>query len=417
MAALFRRFVVPVFFTFLICTCLAAQTPDGQQNGPLPSQSTSKEDPQRQKALDLYHAGKFVEAMPLLEQLVADHPDDIAVRESLAFSILGRSATLNDPELRKKARARGRAIALQAQQLGDHSDLLQIMLSVPEDGSEAAFSDRKEVDEAMKAAEANFVRGDFDKARDGYLHALMLDPNDYEAALFIGDVYFKQHINGSAGEWFGRAIQINPNRETAHRYWGDALWDMGKSTEAREKYIQAIVAEPYNQRSWMGLTKWAQQSKVALNWIRLQDKSSVAQKDDSHINITLDAGSLGKNDPAGSAWLVYGMNRALWQQEKFKKEFPKEAVYRHSMREEVESLQMMVSVMTGQKDFNRKKKNLDPALLQLIQVDQAGFMEPFALLNRADKDIAQDYVPYRDAHRETVTRYFEEYVVPKSPQP
>ena len=35
----------------------------------------------------------------------------------------------------------------------------------------------------MKNAEADFVRGDFDKARDGYLHVMMLDPRNYEAAL------------------------------------------------------------------------------------------------------------------------------------------------------------------------------------------------------------------------------------------
>jgi hypothetical protein len=37
----------------------------------------------------------------------------------------------------------------------------------------------------MKAAEADFARGNLDKARDGYLHVLMLDPNNYAAAVFM----------------------------------------------------------------------------------------------------------------------------------------------------------------------------------------------------------------------------------------
>jgi len=52
----------------------------------------------------------------------------------------------------------------------------------------------------------------------------------------------------------------------------------------------------------------------------------------------------------------------------------------------------------------------------LAKIDQAGLIEPFALLNRADGEIAQDYAPYRAAHSDTLYRYFDEFVVPKAPQ-
>jgi tetratricopeptide (TPR) repeat protein len=373
------------------------------------SQAAPKDDPEREHALALYRAGKYVEAMPLLEKLSADHPSDAAIKEGWAFSVVAYAATLSDPELRKKARARGRAIALQARELGDTSNLLQMVIAIPEDGSEPAFSDRKEVNDAMKAAEADFVRGDYDKARDGYLHALLLDPKNCEAALFIGDVYFKQHVNGSAGEWFARAIEIDPNRETAYRYWGDALWGMGKNADARQKYIQAVVAEPYNNRSWVGLNQWAQRTKVTLNWVRLQDKSKVTTEE-KKTTITIDQ-SLQKDDPALGAWMVYAASRSRWQREKFQQQFPNEKTYRHTLPEEVEALQAMVAVLNRPENGPK----LDPLLGGLVKIDQAGFIEPFALLNRADKDIAQDYGAYRDAHRETIYRYFDEFVVPKAP--
>ena len=78
------------------------------------------------------------------------------------------------------------------------------------------------------SAEADFSRGELDKAREGYMRALLLDPNNYSAGLFTGDVLFNQHAYGDAGEWFARAIQIDPNRETAYRYWGDVLVATGK---------------------------------------------------------------------------------------------------------------------------------------------------------------------------------------------
>ena len=379
------------------------------------SEQAPKEDAERQRALEVYHAGKFVEAMPLLEKLAAAHPTNIAIKECWAFSVMAYASSLADAELRRKARVRARGIAMQAQQLGDNSGLLQLVLDLPEDGSEPAFSNKKEVDDAMKAAEADFVRGDLEKAREGYLKVLLIEPKNYEAALFMGDTYFKQHVNGSAGEWFSRAVEIDADRETAYRYWGDALWDMHKSPEAREKYIQAIIADPYGKRSWGGLNQWAQRCKITLNWLRLQDKSEVTQKDDKNIDITIDPGSMKKNDPSSSGWLMYSMNRALWHGEKFKKEFPNETSYRRSMREESESLHLMVTVMTEQKSFEKRKKDLDPAMLQLVQIDQSGFVEPFALLNRADNEIAQDYVTYRAAHRDAIYRYLNEYVVPKAP--
>jgi tetratricopeptide (TPR) repeat protein len=148
------------------------------------------EDTARREAFALNDSGKYVDAMPLLERVVADHPADIVAKERWAFSMVGYAATLADSEQRKKARIRARALALQLKEAGDTSNLLQLMLALPEDGSEPAFSDRKEVDDTMKAAEADFSRGDLDKAREKYLHALLLDPGNYEAALFTGDAYF-----------------------------------------------------------------------------------------------------------------------------------------------------------------------------------------------------------------------------------
>lgn len=373
-----------------------------------------KDDPERQRAFELYDEGKFVEAFPLYEKLAADSPSDLVVKEGYAWCMLQISGTVQDSEERKKLRARARAIAVEANKLGDNSQILRVMLELPEDGTEPSFSNRKEVDETMKAAEADFSRGDFDKAREGYLRALVLDPSNYSAALFIGDVYFKQHQNGSAGEWFSRAIQIDPDRETAYRYWGDALVALGKEDEARSKFIDAIVAEPYKQRSWFGLTNWLKRNKLELNNVRLQEHSSVTVKDEKNINITLDS-SLGANDPNSLAWTTYGIGRAAWHTEASEKEFPNITRKRRTLQEEVQALQLMVTVLKEQKDYAKKLKALEPSLQSLIRIQELGFLEPFVLINRADSEIAEDYESYRVANREKIRRYFDEFLVPKTP--
>ncbi|MGA2005007.1 MAG: tetratricopeptide repeat protein [Terriglobales bacterium] len=384
------------------------------------SQTTKEkdaEDPKLQHALELFRQGKFVDALPLYEALAVDHPSDPAVLERWAWCTFQSAATVPDQQERRKVRARAHAIAVRAKSADDNSQILQLMIEQPEDGgSEVPFSDRKEVDEAMKAAEADYSRGKLDKAREGYLRVVLIDPNNYEAALFIGDVYFKQHVQGSAGEWFARAIQIDPNRETAYRYWGDSLVAMGKEDEARSKFIDAIVADPYSGRSWTGLQNWLQRNKVLLNNIRLKDRSSVTAKDDKNVNITLDS-SLGKNDPDGDAWTAYALGRAGWHTEKNEKEFPNIPRDRHTLQEEAYALNFMVTVLKEEKGYEKKLPKLDPSLRTFIKIQEAGFVEPFVLLNRADQGIAQDYPTYRAANRDKIRRYLDEIVVPKTPSP
>jgi tetratricopeptide (TPR) repeat protein len=393
---------------FLSAQAVPPPQPEAQS---ISEQKSPTDDPERQHAIDLFNSGKFVEAMPLFEKLAVDYDKDSVIKEGWAFSMMAYATTLTDAGLRKKARSRARALALQAQKLGDNSAMVQLLLQIPEDGSEPTFSHRRDVDDAMKAAEADFARGDLEKAREGYLHALLLEPNDYEAALFIGDTYFKQKTYGSSGEWFARAIQIDPNRETAYRYWGDALWAMGKSADAREKYINAIIAEPYTQVSWTGLNQWSQRTKVPLNWVRLQDKGRFVSTS-AGTRLTLDP-NFHTEDPMFKPWLIYYGQRLEWQKKKFKEQFPNEPQYRRTASEEADSLRLMVVAL---RQPNILTSEIDPSLAMLMKVNDAGFLSPFALLNRADKEIAKDYIPYRDAHRELVYRYFDEFVVPKAPQ-
>jgi tetratricopeptide (TPR) repeat protein len=393
------------FALILTTTVSSAQT----------AEKPAPDDPERQHAQELYDRGNFVAAMPLFEKLSAEHPTDNLLKGRWAWCIFGYSATLTDIELQKKARVRARTVALQAKEMGNTDQLLQVLLDLPEDGGLAGkFSDRKDVDTIMKAAEANFARGEFDKARDGYMQASLLDPKNYDAPLLIGDVYFNQHVYGSAGAWFERATQLDPNRETAFRYWGDALAALEKDDDARSKYIDAIVAEPYTRLSWTGLQKWLKRNKLELNNIQLKNGAAVTQKDDKNTTITLDPSSFGgKHDPNGPAWMTYGIGVASWHGDKFKKEFPNEPKYRRTLKEEADALGLMVTVIKEQKDYKKHFKDLDPGLQALIKIQELGFLEPFVLLNRADGDIAKDYEPYRAANRENIRRYLNDFVVPK----
>ena len=369
----------------------------------------------RRKALDLYHHGKFVDAMPLLQQLSEAAPNDYVVKEHWAYCILEYSRTLADPAARAQQRRQARALGLEAQKLGDQSDLLQELVAIPEDGSEAKFSDRPDVDAAMKGAEGQRARGNLDKAREGYLHVLELDPKNYDATVYVGDVYFTERAYNSAGEWFAKAIQIDPDREMAYRFWGDALAMVGKNDAAREKYINAVIAQPYNRASWLALRQWSDRIQQPFNAILLENKSSA--NPENSPTTALDEHSLKPNDPETAGWGAYNSTRAGWKQGKFLKEYPKETTYRRSLKEEADSLDAMVKVLAPDAASEKKAAKLDPTLLEVIELDKEGLLEPFVLLNRADPEIARDYPAYRAEHRDKLYRYMDQFVLPKSGAP
>jgi len=175
----------------------------------LKAQTANANDELRRRAFDLFEKNNMVDAVPLLEKLNTDNPTDVLVLERLAFATFVTAAGATDEADRQRIRERARTLAVRARDMGDNSNLLRVVLeSSPEAGPK--FSDRKEVDDAMREGESAFAKGDFKGALAAYQRVLDLDPNNYEAALFSGDVYFKQKQMDTAGQWFARAISINP---------------------------------------------------------------------------------------------------------------------------------------------------------------------------------------------------------------
>jgi tetratricopeptide (TPR) repeat protein len=386
LCSLLLIFIVPV---------VRAQTPEDYER-------------QLNEALALFDKNRFIEALPLLQHLDEIKPNDPIVKEHLAFVLVAYAASKSDPQEKTKIRLRARKLMLEAKALGDNSNLLRVALDdIPEDGSAAPFSSRKDVDDAMREGEAAFVKADFDTAIAAYQRALVLDPKQYYAALFTGDVYFKMKEMDKAGDWFDRAVSIDPNTETAYRYWGDALAQTQNNTDAIEKYIDAIVAEPYSRKPWTGLNQFAQHAQMTLAQPHIVSPNSL-ESEGNQTNITINLTTLGKKDGT-SNWMMYEMSRATWRGDRFKKEFPDEKEYRHTLKEETEALDLVAN-MVEEEQKKHKIKNLDPALATLLKLKQEGLIEAYVLISAPDDGIAKDYAAYRSAHRGLIHRYIAEYI-------
>jgi tetratricopeptide (TPR) repeat protein len=178
----FRAISLFVILTSICIPIALAQTPDEIAN-----------DPERKAAFELYQQHKLPEAAVLLEKVVAKYPNDLVGHEALGVSLLSRASTQTNAEKRKADRLQARAELLRAKELGDNSDLCKTLLAeIPVDGSETLVSSNKEVEAAMQRAEAFFAKGEFDQAIQEYKRALELDPKLYQAALYVGDMYFNE---------------------------------------------------------------------------------------------------------------------------------------------------------------------------------------------------------------------------------
>ena len=369
-----------------------------------PGQQPDKYESERERAFALYEEGKHLEALPILEKLAEANPSDGPVLQELAFSLISYSATLPDKEARKKVRARARGIFVRAVNLNYNVAVLQPMIAViPPDGGELDFSSNKQAEAAMREGESAFAQNKHDQALAAYQRAMQLEPKLYEAPLFIADVYFLRKEWSKAAEWYAKAIAIDPNRETAYRYWSDALLKEGKMAASRLKAIEAIIAEPYNQRAWVGLIQWAQVNSVKLGHPRIAPPNEEAGS-----NFIIDQQAL-KSEDGSMHWMLYKRERAGWNEKRFAREFPKEKAYRHSLLEEALALRAVAEAAS--KDLKTGKvKALDPALATLIKLNEDGLLEAYILLARPDEGIAQDYDAYRRVNRDKLKRYLAEYV-------
>ena len=99
------------------------------------------------------------------------------------------------------------------------------------------------------------------------------------ARLYAGDVYSRKGDVAAAAEWFGKAIAIDPDTETAYRYWADTISKSGDEEGALAYYIRAVVAEPYERLPRAALQNWAQRNHVKIH-VPQVPRPDVTMKDD-----------------------------------------------------------------------------------------------------------------------------------------
>jgi TolA-binding protein len=369
------------------------------------------QDDEAARANELFNALKRPEALPLYEHLAKEHPNEQLYAERLADCLIAEVAQLSDPAEIKAALTKARDAAKRAVELGVTTEYIREMADINPD--QPLYGGVLSPGKALLAeAEKAYSAGDFSAAMAKYIAAAEADPLLYEAPLFAGDTAYVQQDLKTAAQWFARAIAINPDRETAYRYWGDAILKYGNDpAAAREKFIDAIVAEPYNRLAWQGIQQWAEYEKAVILAPKIERPATPAvdPKKPNNIIINIDPDTTDeKKHPGSVGWLMYSMLRATYNGEPFQKAYPNEKEYRHSLKEEEMALSMVTDSI---KEKKIKPEKLDESLRNLVELNDAGMLDCWILISGADNGIAQDYDAYRKQHRQLLHDYLSRFVV------
>ncbi|HEX6044803.1 MAG TPA: tetratricopeptide repeat protein [Pyrinomonadaceae bacterium] len=361
------------------------------------------------RANDLMEQNNYTEALPVLEKIATLRPDDGKTQFFLGFALLGQAINTKDDEARKALRVRARNAFVKAKTLGYTEPKLGALIqSLPEDGSDAAaFSSNRNADALVKEGEGLLMQGKLDEALKKYQQALELDPKLYHAALFSGDIYLQKQDFKNAEIWYQKAIAIDPNKETAYRYSATPLMRQNKTDEARDRYVEAFIVEPYNRFAVAGLVQWSNATNTRLAHPKIDIPTDVTFDEKGNAKMNIDASALLGGDDGSFAWISYGTTRSMWRKEKFAKTFGSGAVYRHSLAEEAEALRTVVSTATADK----RTKKLSPSLATLKKLDEQGLLEAYVLMAIPDQGIAQDHAEFLKQNRDKLRRYVMEYVM------
>lgn len=341
----------------------------------------------RQTAVSLITEQKYTDALPYIEQVLVDSPEDPEMHFYYGFSLIAKANVTGAADERRSLRVRARKAFQKAKDLGMKEPIIEAMLDgIPADGADpGAYSKDAEANRLMLEGEAFYAQGKNDEALEAYQRAFAIDPGIYYAALFSGDVYVTKGELAQAEIWYQKAIKIDPLKETAYRYSATPLMRQKRYDEARDRYIDAFISEPFNKFAISGMLQWAEatNSTVAHPVIEIPEQAPME---------------------GPSPWRAYFATRANWKNEKFSELFPGKT-YRHTLAEEAEALRAAIARGGGETKTERDR------ITKLKTIESRGLLEAYILLARADEGIVVDHAEYLKLNRDKLRRYVREFMI------
>ncbi|MBX7173287.1 MAG: tetratricopeptide repeat protein [Pyrinomonadaceae bacterium] len=366
------------------------------------------------KGLTLFQQQRYIEALPHLELLVKAVPDEPKLRFAYGFCLVAQSKQTDNAELAKQSSVKALEQFKIAKQLGLKDEMNDALIKIlsgegdPQDSQ--TYSKNPEASKLVAQGENLFAQSKYDEAIAALQKALSIDPNIYQAALSLGDCYVFKKDWANAEKSYQKAITINPNIERAYRYSATPLMRQASEAtdtkvrngfldQARDRYIEAFITEPYSQMSPRGISQWAEISGAKLGHPKIEFPK-IEINESGQVTMARPADKPDYN----SEWKTYIATRVNWHKEKFAKTFPNEKQYRHTLQEEAEAIRANLK--------SAKEQKLSHSGFEILQkLDDEGLLEAFILMAQADDGIAEDHEAFLKNNRPKLRQYVLNYVI------
>lgn len=410
------------------------QALSSQQALPAPQHQANFE-AERDHANQLFLAGKPLEALPLYEDLCKQDQTVAVFAERHGSGLLAKAGATADPKAKSELTDTGLAEISRAQSLGDNSPYVVAILNAASKTPVGAAANAPlgmppltvgythvasaKAQAIYDQAEQAFAQQNYAAAAPLYVKASQADPQWYMPALNAGDAYFHLKDFKNADVWFGKAVAIDPDRETAYRYWGDELFAKGDRMAAKSKYVAAVIAEPFTGVTWSKLAEWARVTRTPFIIPRVQRPEFTTPNGKLKVDTALET----ETGDGRSSWLVYervrvshgapvagqlsmagaaGANGAFTP-----------TGYVHTLSEEMDALTaMLADVQKKLAASTVTQEKLDPGIRAMLVLEKMQYLEPFVLLNFHDAGLRHGYPAYRANHRAFLVSYMNQVVAP-----
>ncbi len=389
---------------------------------------------ERQQAETLFTAGNLAEALPLYLDLDRQDPTVALFAERTGACLFAKEATMPQDNARLQTHLQAVKELRRAAALGDNSSYVRTALNAESKSFVGAviagipltvgytYHGKPEAQAAFELGNKAFHTADYATAVEAYKSAATLDPDWYDAALFTGDTYIHLKDWNNTGLYFAKAIKIDPDRETAYRYWGDMLYNTGSPVTARQEYVEAVVAEPYGNEAFNRLSQWCQHTKHQMVTPAIKRPEFITPNGELKIDPALEASTADGR----SSWIVYQQYRVahgarVLNQVIIGGGIDKNAVvtpsgYRHSIEEEHAALRAMLADVDAKiKAGTLDATKLDVSIDTIRKLEAQNVLGAWICINAADAGIRADYPAYRAKHRKHLYSYVYNYLIRDTP--
>ena len=254
----------------------------------------------------------------------------------------------------------------------------------------------------LSKAEPLFQAGRCDEAKAFYQEAVRRSPRCYLALLSLGDCALRAHDAESALAYYKHAHEINPFDYGTVLFQGTALLDLGRTTEARAAYIEALAMKPRQATILTAIKNRSDALGVSVIDEPFVPKVSVRARDGGV--------DIGWDPPTGSHWMAFGLCKGMWRVDPAHRRDmlgSEEDTWSNVEEEECFASLLGVYTMNIEKHTVGQEPNLD----RLRRVLQAKLLDGFILYEIGSRVDPHIMLTATDSERRQVREYIERYVI------